>query len=144
MKELGLIGESPYYIETVYRTNFTTAHTAGRWRSAQASKLVSMLKFVGVADDRQTDEICKPLNNTVKPKDDPIWQTIAPPNHFSCRSGIVELTKSYVAINGIKEKSPGAFEIPEDFATNPGESDAWMKPTKAMKTRLIDFEKANS
>lgn len=83
MADIGLAGESPYYIETVYRTNYGTAHSAGRWKSAQASPLVSMLKYMTVNDSRRTEDICEPLNDVIRLKTDPFWSTYMPLNHFS-------------------------------------------------------------
>ena len=83
MKSIGLAGESPYYIETVYRTNYGTAHSAGRWKAAQESPLVTLLKYVSVLDDRTTEDICEPLNGTVRKKTDAFWSTYMPINHFS-------------------------------------------------------------
>lgn len=83
MARIGLAGESPYYIETVYRTNYGTAHSAGRWKAAQASPVVSMLKYMTVNDDRRTKDICEPLANTTRKKTDPFWDLYNPLNHFS-------------------------------------------------------------
>jgi SPP1 gp7 family putative phage head morphogenesis protein len=83
MASIGLAGESPYYIETVYRTNYGTAHSAGRWRSAQASPLVIMMQYVAVLDRRTTEDICEPLNGTIRKKTDPFWSRYNPLNHFS-------------------------------------------------------------
>ena len=141
MEAIGLAGERPYYIETVYRTNYGSAHSAGRWKSAQASPLVSMLRYVAVIDDRTTDDICRPLAGVTKLKTDPFWNKYVPPNHFSCRSQITEFTESYVERRGIKETpTPTGLEVPKEFQTNPGQSDAWMKSTKGMKERLIEYE----
>lgn len=83
MANIGLAGESPWYIENVYRTNYGTAHSAGRWKSAQESPLVVMLQYVAVEDDRTTENICEPLNGTIRKKTDPFWLTYNPLNHFS-------------------------------------------------------------
>ncbi|MCP4710586.1 MAG: hypothetical protein GY869_18335, partial [Planctomycetes bacterium] len=141
MDSIGLAGEKPYYIETVYRTNYGTAHSAGRWKSAQESPLVVMLRYESVDDNRRTP-ICAQLAGTVKKKDDPFWSTYNPLNHFSCRSTVSELTETYVEINKIKETADPSItaDHPKDFQTNPGESDAWMKPSKGMKKRLKEFE----
>ena len=141
MNQIGLAGEKPYYIETVYRTNYGTAHSAGRWKAAQASPLVYMLEYISVDDDRRTP-ICEQLHGTRKLKTDPFWSTYNPLNHFSCRSTVIELTESFVEINNIKEKDPGVItaDHPEDFQTNPGESNKWMKSTVSMKKRLKEFE----
>ena len=83
MASIGLAGESPYYIENVYRTNYGTAHSAGRWKAAQESPLVTLLKYVSVLDGRTTEDICEPLNGTVRKKTDAFWSTYMPINHFS-------------------------------------------------------------
>jgi len=148
MSQIGLAGEKPYYIETVYRTNFGTARIAGRWKSAQRSPLVKMLQYMSVIDGRTTP-ICEQLAGTIKEKTDQFWDTYTPLNHFSCRSEIAELTESYVELNEIEERDPpgdpeagGAItaDHPKDFRTNPGQSDAWMKSTKGMKQRLKEYE----
>ena len=41
-------------------------------------------KYVTVGDDRVRDEHAA-LEGTTAPKDDPIWQTIWPPNGWACR-----------------------------------------------------------
>jgi len=83
MARIGLAGESPYYIETVYRTNYGTAHSAGRWKAAQASPVVSMLRYMTVDDDRRTKNICEPLAGTTRKKTDPFWDKYNPLNHFT-------------------------------------------------------------
>lgn len=83
MERIGLAGESPYYIETVYRTNYGTAHSAGRWKAAQESSLVTLMKYMIVDDNRTTKNICLPLSGTIRKKTDPWWSTYMPLNHFS-------------------------------------------------------------
>lgn len=141
MNTLGLAGEEPYYIGNVYRTNYSTAHSVGRWKAAQASKLVTMLEYAAVLDGGTTD-ICMQLNGVRRKKSDPFWDKYYTPNHYQERSQVLEYTESYVALNGIKESGPvtiTAEDQGEDFAVNPGQSDDWMKPTKGMKKRLEKF-----
>lgn len=83
MEQLGLAGEKPYYLETVYRTNYGTAHSAARWKAAQESPLVAMLEYTAVIDSRTTEDICKPLNKTIRKKTDSFWSKYMPINHFS-------------------------------------------------------------
>jgi hypothetical protein len=83
MNSIGLAGEKPYYVETVYRTNYGTAHSAGRWKSAQESPIVEMLKYQVVDDDRITENICLPLKGTIRKKTDEFWSLYMPLNHFS-------------------------------------------------------------
>ena len=80
--QIGISANNPYYLEKVYRTNYATAHNAGKWHAAQESSLVTLLEYVGVDDDRNT-KICEDLRGTRLPKDDPFWKTYYPINHFS-------------------------------------------------------------
>lgn len=141
MRELGLHKENKYYLENVYRTNYATAHSAGRYRAGQQDPSVIYYEYVGVDDGRQTP-ICKQLSGTIKRKDDLFWNTYYPPNHFQCRSQALEITESYAAIKGISQKSPKITEQPDKgFDVNPGQRNRWMKPTKAMKDRLSKLKK---
>jgi len=86
LKQSGFARQNPFYLETVYRTNSTTAYNAGRRAEFQElSEAIAMLEFVGIADRRQTD-ICNSYDGIRRPQDDPIWGLITPPNHFNCRS----------------------------------------------------------
>jgi len=38
-------------------------------------------------------DICAGLDGKIYLADDPIWDTIWPPNHFSCRSTVVTVNK---------------------------------------------------
>ena len=82
MQQLGLAGESPHYIENVYRTNYGTAHSVGRWKSAQESTLVSMLEYASIVDGGTTD-ICLELHGVIRKKSDPFWSQYYTLNHFS-------------------------------------------------------------
>lgn len=140
MDKLGLSNKSPHYLETVYRTNHTSAHSAGRWQAAEAFPEPIMLQYVGVQDSRQA-AICSQCTGTVAPQDDRFWSVHTPPNHFSCRCTIIEITQSYADLRGIKPVRNVITETPgAGFSTNPGASDDWMKPTKDMTQRLKSYE----
>jgi len=38
-------------------------------------------------------ELCSNVDGFIAPKDDPVWNSITPPLHFSCRSQIRYITK---------------------------------------------------
>ena len=79
--------QEPKYFETVYRTNATTAYNAGRRQQIQDTSGVEHLVYVAVIDQRTTS-ICRGYDGIRRPADDPIWDQITPPNHFSCRSTV--------------------------------------------------------
>ncbi|MDY0212562.1 MAG: phage minor head protein [Desulfuromonadaceae bacterium] len=68
----------------IYDTNVTTAYQAGRWQQfAQAG--VTHLMYVhsdGVTNPRPEHVA---LHGTVRPIDDPFWQTHYPPNGWGCQ-----------------------------------------------------------
>jgi len=74
------------YWETVYRTNEAASHNAGRAMGFEADPPLA-LELVGIRDSRQSD-ICAALTSQpfVRRYDDPIWKTLWPPFHFSCRT----------------------------------------------------------
>jgi SPP1 gp7 family putative phage head morphogenesis protein len=79
--------QEPKYFETVYRTNATTAYNAGRRQQIQDTSGVEHLVYVTIIDQRTTS-ICRGYDGIRRPADDPIWDQITPPNHFSCRSTV--------------------------------------------------------
>jgi len=88
LEQSGFARKNPFYLETVYRTNTTTAYNAGRRAEfEELSEAIAMLEFFGIADGRQTD-ICNSYDGIRRPQDDPIWGVITPPNHFNCRSTV--------------------------------------------------------
>ena len=44
--------------------------------------------------DHKTTRVCRALDGMVAPKGDPVWMRFSPPNHFGCRSALVEVWKS--------------------------------------------------
>jgi uncharacterized protein with gpF-like domain len=44
--------------------------------------------------DGRTSKLCRGLDGTVLPAADPFWQQWTPPNHFNCRSCVIEVWES--------------------------------------------------
>lgn len=83
----GISETNPYYLELHYRNNMMTAYNAGRWTQIADNDVVQYLVYVAVLDDGTT-ELCRHLDDMVKPKDDPVWEKYWPPNHHKCRSTV--------------------------------------------------------
>lgn len=101
-------------LETIFRTNVQTAYNAARHAEMSRPAVRAarpFWRFVSILDGRTT-ETCAPLNNVVRPVNDPFWQTSWPPLHFNCRSTVVSLSRSQAAEAG------GVSELPE--AAPPG------------------------
>jgi len=85
---------APYHLETVLRTNATEAFNQGRLVLASQDDVRSFLRgmvYSAVLDERTTP-VCRFLDGKVFPMDEPELRSLAPPNHFSCRSVLVPVT----------------------------------------------------
>jgi SPP1 gp7 family putative phage head morphogenesis protein len=78
------------YAETVYRTNCTSAYTAGRFRQAESgdvNDVIGAIEFNAVGD-ANTRPNHKAADGTIAPPGDAIWSRISPPLGYNCRCGI--------------------------------------------------------
>lgn len=108
-------------LSVIFQTNVQSAYSAGRWRQLTDPDVLAE-RPVWVYDavlDGRTSAICKSLDGTTLPADDPFWGTHHPPNHFSCRSGIISLTEAEATTRGLTETPPKApassgFGLPPD------------------------------
>lgn len=88
----GVSHANPYYLSLHYRNNMMTCYNAGRWTQIVDNDTIGYLIYIAVLDSGTT-ELCRHLDNTIKPKDHPIWQTYYPPNHHLCRSTVSAYTQ---------------------------------------------------
>lgn len=103
-------GADPARLETIFRTNTQTAYNGGRHEvmsNPEVRKARPYLRFDGVDDARQT-EICAALDGTIRPADDPFWDTHHPPLHFNCRSILTPLSAEEAGDEGVDEEPPEA------------------------------------
>ncbi|MDO4897063.1 MAG: phage minor head protein [Moraxella sp.] len=81
-------------LRTIYHTNKATAYAGGQWERIQRTKeLLPYLQYMKSASTNKRDEH-KQFYGMVRPVDDPIWQSIFPPNGFGCKCGVKQLTKT--------------------------------------------------
>ena len=135
------LGESPWYWETVYRTNIQTEYNAGRAIEFKRNQ-PEYLEFVGIGDVRQTD-ICRSRSGTILPATHPFWKTSWPPLHFNCRTTIRAVYAEEV--EAIREANPdwrptAEESIPREgaatgFGGNPVDEGSFWKMTAAMRDR---------
>lgn len=147
----GFSSESPWYLETVYRTNTMTNYNAGRAQEFQESKPVA-LEFLGIEDSRQT-AVCAERTGIILPASDPFWERNWPPLHFNCRSTIRAIYKEEADVLGLdissitkesKKKLGGIADTSNGFGANPIKDNAMWRNTPEMSERinryLIDEE----
>lgn len=130
LKELGWWGKakdengntvqlgSPRRLRTILRTNKITAYHAARY--AQQMENVDeqpYWRYVAVNDSR-TRASHLALHGKIYRADDPIWQTMYPPNDWGCRCRVEALSEYAVQSRGLKiSSSDGEMETEEAVAS---------------------------
>lgn len=116
LASLGL-GDRPYLLETLVRTQVSLAYSAGRWevwQNPEAAEILWGWEYVTVGDDRVRPNHAV-LDGKRWPKNDPAWDTVWPPNGFNCRCSAVEI---------FREEAPPAREVagavPPEGMPDPG------------------------
>jgi len=88
-QSLGVSAADPAYVETVFRTNISSAYAAGRIQQMQNPDVLAArpyVQFRAIIDGRTTSQ-CRYCNNlTFNRQTDPGWVRFCPPLHFNCRS----------------------------------------------------------
>lgn len=78
------------YAKTEYRTAVGQAQMAVQWNEIERTKdLIPYLRYSAIMDPN-TSTICAPLDGIVAKVDDPIWDKIAPTNHWNCRCVLIQ------------------------------------------------------
>ncbi|MGZ8407390.1 MAG: phage minor head protein, partial [Caulobacteraceae bacterium] len=96
-------------LRTIYNTNMRTAHAAGRWERIQGVKdAFPYLRYVAVMDSRTRPEH-RAWHGTIKPVDDPWWDTHNPPCGWNCRCTVEQLTARQAEAQGGETEKPPAF-----------------------------------
>ncbi len=91
-------------LKTIYQTNLQSAYMAGRAKAQAEAPSFEYLQYVAVMD-AVTRPSHAALNGQVFRKDDPIWETITPPNGFNCRCRTRALTPGQAAREGLAVES---------------------------------------
>lgn len=106
---------SPHRLKRTLRTNKITAYHAGRYAEQMANTDEQPYwQYVAVSDSR-TRASHLALNMKIYRYDDPIWQTMYPPNDWGCRCRVRALSEFRMQKYGLKpSRSEGL--IKEDWA----------------------------
>lgn len=112
----GTAPSNPYQVDRWIESGVIRQYEAGR---ADGGRIVSGVtdalwgyRYSAVLDSRTT-RLCRTLDGWIAPKDEPALVTFRPPNHFHCRSALVEVWRSS-ALREPKRKDPQAS--PDDWA----------------------------
>jgi len=94
---MGVTRTSPWHLENVFRTNVGNTYNAARWQRTFESPTEAVQRFVPYLQYSTTGaenvcDICEPWNGHVYKRDDPIWDTIYPLNHYQCGCLVAPIT----------------------------------------------------
>lgn len=121
MTASGVTPQNPYLAETLYRTSLQESYAAARWQANQDPEIQEILwgyEYAATLDDRTTD-LCLDIDGTRRKKADPFWERFTPPNHWNCRSSIIEIFIGDAEASSTRVPQVG---LPEPgFAENVGE-----------------------
>ena len=93
LSKAGISESNPYWLDLHYRNNMMTAYNVGRWTQVEHNDVIEYLMYSSVMDNGTT-ELCKHLDQMVKPKNDPFWRKYYPPNHHKCRAIVMAVSKA--------------------------------------------------
>jgi SPP1 gp7 family putative phage head morphogenesis protein len=139
MGKTGFLPSSPWYWDTVYRTNIHAAYNAGRMLQNQKNP-PAYYKFSANIDKR-TSSICQERNQIIKKADDSYWANNTPPLHYNCRSTLISLSEAAAKVLGIKATPLPLHRHPpqKGFGKNPLTSESYWKLSEGMKSRAKQY-----
>lgn len=141
----------PYRLETIFRTNIQSSYAAGRYQQQMRTVAERPYWEYNAVMDSHTRPVHASFNGRVFAADDPIWQTIYPPNGYRCRCWVRALTRAQLekhpvglersagrmvtvqqpygtdgemrAVKGFRDPKSGLLLVPDaGFHLNPGRS----------------------
>lgn len=112
-------------LQTIYNTNVQSAYAAGRHAQMTDPDVLKSRPYwlYDSVLDSGTTELCRTLNGTILPADDPFWQTHYPPNHFGCRAGVRTLTTKGAERRGGVTPAPPSLPAAPGFRSLPSVDD---------------------
>lgn len=102
---------TPRRIKKIFNCNMTSAYAVGRYKEQMENVDVApYLQYVAILDGRTRPEH-RAMNGKVFRYDDPIWNTMYPPNGWNCRCLVTQLTNGDVRRKNIEvETSEGKIK----------------------------------
>ena len=80
-------------LKTIYSTNLRSAYQKGQYDRTMESDLHPYLMYRLGASVHHREQHLR-WNNLIRPKDDPIWNSIFPPNGYGCKCYTVAVTQA--------------------------------------------------
>lgn len=125
----GLSARSPWYWETVYRTNMQTSYQAGRWQQITDPEVQAVrpyLRYVSALLPT-TRPSHREKHGLVFRADDEFWNSWYPPNGFNCYCTVQTVSESLLDRRGWTVSSDKSFVYPNPdpgFGVNAGKMES--------------------
>ena len=118
------------YARTEYNTAIASGEMGIRWNQITKDADTLPLLKMTVVEDAQTTEICEPLDGITLPIGDPFWDEYYPPNHWNCRSTVLQLDEGEVSTKAQVEKAVehADEEMQDVFKMNVGKDEFVFSP----------------
>lgn len=118
------LGLSTARLDNIFRTNVMGAYNRGKWYQQQANKNARPYLMYDAVNDSRTRPTHLALDGTIRPVDDPFWQTHSPPCGYRCRCTTRSLTEKQAQKMGItanhdlpSEQADDGFGLSPKFYT---------------------------
>jgi phage putative head morphogenesis protein, SPP1 gp7 family len=120
----------PYRLDTIFRTNIQSAYAAGRYQQQMRNVADRPYWEYNAVMDNRTRPTHAALNGRVFRWDDPIWQTIYPPNGYNCRCWVRALTEAQIKNHplGVESSDDRLVTVQQPYGL-----DGEMRPVKAYR-----------
>ncbi len=131
---------SPHRLRTIYRTNKFSAYQAGRYRRQKAAaEARPYWQYIAIMDAR-TRPSHAALHGQVFRHDDPIWESIYPPNGFNCRCRVRTLSQARLDAEGLTVQSSAgrASEEMVDAGLDKRTGEIYQKPVTVVRAKGRD------
>jgi SPP1 gp7 family putative phage head morphogenesis protein len=93
---------SPWRLDTIFSTNMQTAYAAQAWQEIEEQADLAPYLIYDAVDDLRTREAHRQWDRRTLPVTDPWWRTHYPPNGFSCRCGVIQVSREELDAMGIR------------------------------------------
>ena len=139
---------SPWYWETVFRTNTQSAYVAGKLQRYEGTGAKAYQLMV--IDDSRTTDICRSLlrqsgYGMVLPVDHDFWKKYGfPPYHFNCRTSIRAVYSSQIGykkeiLDNVGISKFKNFRVQKGFGGNPVDNGNWWMLTQGQMEQAIKY-----
>jgi SPP1 gp7 family putative phage head morphogenesis protein len=128
MDAAGLSARTPWYWETVYRTNLQTSYQVGRWKQMTTPAVRAArpyLRYVSALLPT-TRPSHREKHGLTYPVDHEFWNEWYPPNGFNCYCTVTSVSESLLERRGWKVSEQTDFAFPDadqGFQINAGRAD---------------------